>query len=798
MNDGIGICIFNAAADILPKYHKFSDWSSFATWITQPHQIRAWKDGPGWSAAVFTQCANCPHTSKKGVVGPPGPRDDQHVTQVNLAVLDFDRMTAEGVEAIETRLQPFAHALYTTFRHTSPDYGGLFAFRVVLPVTRPILPGEYVNFYLKLIDVFGGLADRQDQNPSRFFYLPACAKEHEEACFSYWQDGHVLDVSAVLGRPDIAPDRKPGFGGIVSRELFTEWAKGLRKKADPNSKAIGHALQVGLEGKAFAPNHDRDNALFAMSCAIAEAFPDADSAVIAEWFSLALLEMQVNGEGPTPELFAEKISRKQREVRIQRNQPADDRSRRILNLYRTGRDYGYTAEELGQWGDLSHKWILTRGNDLWFFVHGEYLHLPAGPYTETAALDYLSPATGIQLIRPGKEGFQMLPIRELCMQHGTALREVRASLLVQQTIYDADKHALIEATAPRADVGPPTYDARIDAWLNALLGAPGLDWLAVVTKLEEAAPCLFLSGNAGVGKTLLANGLARLWKAGRPSSIEDVLGTPFNDALSRCPLVFGDENIPKDQGRPKIEELKRLITNTRHRLARKFRDTTDLEGAARIIIAANDPAVVFGRSALTQEDIAALMDRFVYITPSSDARRILEDTPKSMLFQWAEGGGIARHALWLAQNRTVDSTGRLACPASLGEMKDKLMIATGLRWEILDWVSNYMRNPKLVTPEALRMKGLSKPVHLTRDTQTVWIRGESIHAYWANYHDAGRTPEKRKILDEIAHMCPTRATYHYAVYRALDLSLLETWCMKADRASVDLEGFKQYQKVTFG
>lgn len=781
MIDGIVISFFEAASDNRPKYYSFPDWPSLATWLTQPHVVRAWKDGPCWSGAHY----DVAKIEAAIAAGGKNVRTDENVTAVHVAVLDYDHATEEIVARVEERLGPFAHAIYTTYRNQSEGYG--IAFRIVLPISRPIQPSEHEAFYLRLIDALGGEADRRVKNCSRVFYLPACPSEREKHAFSSWQDGHRIDVSAVLGRPDVAPERRPGFGGLVTAEIFDAWGQSLRRKADPQSKAIGYAIKNVMKGEAFAPPGDRDNALFAIACSVAEAFPDADPGALSEFFTMSLQVMRnETGEGPDAAIMSEKIQRKQREVRMHRSAPTDDRTRRILSLYRTGRDYGYTSEELAGWGDLSHRWILTRGNDLWYFVHGEYVHVPNGPYTPTAALDYLAPATGIQLVKPKKDGWELVAIRDLCMQYGTSLDEVKASLLIQRTQYDETKRSLVEATAPRAWIGQAEHNPWIEAWLKALVGEAGLDWLAVFLKLEEAAPALFLSGAPGVGKNLLANGLARFWKAARPSSIEDVLGTAFNDSLARCPLVFADENIPKDHGRPKIEELKRLITGTRHRLARKFRDMMDLEGAARVIIAANDPGVVFGRAALTQEDIQALMDRFVYVTPHGDARRILNEVSKDTLRAWVEGNGIARHMLWLAQNRKVDGTGRLACPASLGVMKDRLVIGTGLRWEILDWITSYLANPSLITPEFLKLRGLAKPVHVTSQG-TIWIRGESIFAYWDKFGDSKRTPEKRRIIEEIGHMCTSRATFGNAHYRCLDTELLMTWCKTADKEFPDLE-----------
>ena len=70
-----------------------------------------------------------------------------------------------------------------------------------------------------------------------------------------------------------------------------------------------------------------------------------------------------------------------------------------------------------------------------------------------------------------------------------------------------------------------------------------LDWIACVTVLDEPCAAIYLAGMPGVGKTLLADALARLYTLVGPTPLADVVG-PFNDKLLYCPIVLADEVLP--------------------------------------------------------------------------------------------------------------------------------------------------------------------------------------------------------------------------------------------------------------
>jgi hypothetical protein len=122
--------------------------------------------------------------------------------------------------------------------------------------------------------------------------------------------------------------------------------------------------------------------------------------------------------------------------------------------------------------------------------------------------------------------------------------DLRSSYLARANTWDPLTRTLTVAALRWADL-PPTFHADVDEWLRALGGEdyPRLaQWLASCVHLDRPAPALYLHGEAKVGKTLLACGLARLW-SGEPAPFKESLSS-FNEATATCPLVFADEGFP--------------------------------------------------------------------------------------------------------------------------------------------------------------------------------------------------------------------------------------------------------------
>lgn len=280
---------------------------------------------------------------------------------------------------------------------------------------------------------------------------------------------------------------------------------------------------------------------------------------------------------------------------------------------------------------------------------------------------------GPDVFKAGQRGPVRASVDDLIELHGRPVTEVAPSLWRTEPVIDG--RTLRLPTAPI--VTEPEYHGEIARWLDALdpTGAV-LDWIAVVTDLRHAAPALWITGAPGVGKSLLAAGLGRIW-GGPPTPIHEALGS-FNARLLRNPLVDAQEEIPRGRdGRPDTEALKWLISNTSHQINAKYSALRDLEGAVRVILSSNNTNLIRMASDLTGEDAAALAERFVLISVSTDAARAVLPAAERIQREWIDGGAIARHAIWLTQNRTVEPGPRFRMAAPSDRLRTILTTQPG-------------------------------------------------------------------------------------------------------------------------
>lgn len=210
----------------------------------------------------------------------------------------------------------------------------------------------------------------------------------------------------------------------------------------------------------------------------------------------------------------------------------------------------------------------------------------------------------------------------------------------------------------------PVFHKDVDHWLRALGGddAAGLlDWLATLMELDRPTCAIYIHGRKGCGKGMLAAAVASMWGEA-PTSFREATGR-FNAALSRSPVVFLDEGVAvkRDEAENVSSAFRSLTGNTEHRVEAKGMPTSVLEGCPRVVVAANNPEALPLDGGHTAEDIEAVAERVRYF-------RVRDGEAQAMLGwdvtrEWvrnADGrpGAIAEHIRWLAQERTVDRSGR--------------------------------------------------------------------------------------------------------------------------------------------
>jgi hypothetical protein len=230
----------------------------------------------------------------------------------------------------------------------------------------------------------------------------------------------------------------------------------------------------------------------------------------------------------------------------------------------------YTPEQIAHWAkeqnttpeNMKKRWIIQRLKSYYLFKDGEYLPPQPSEMLLVSLPDILGP-TGLKLTAESKSGKEtILSTQQLLQKYASSAYHSTASLVAQKSSFDETTRTFTEAVCPLAKINPTCHE-DVGHWLKLLGGeneAKLLDWLACVTLLDSQCAALFIEGDAGSGKTLLAGGIAKLWGSKKsPTPFSTLIGS-FNDAIFNCPFVLADEGLPNATGANSINNELRKWT----------------------------------------------------------------------------------------------------------------------------------------------------------------------------------------------------------------------------------------------
>ena len=381
--------------------------------------------------------------------------------------------------------------------------------------------------------------------------------------------------------------------------------------------------------------------------------------------------------------------------------------------------------------------VLAHGDKDAFFVLDERSGTYCGPYGKThlpSALLRLAP-TIVGDLRSGTGA--LLSVPEILVRHGTEILRHRAVIGQHRSFWNARTQSLSEGVAAiRTDVEPKYHD-DINKWLTLLGGDYSdklFDWLATFCDLSAPTCGLYIMGNPGYGKGMLAEGLAKLWDA-TPVKYKDVVEA-FNGGLQQTALVWADETIPVQRnGQTPSAIFRELVGNSAHTLNRKFLPPVPLTGCLRLLITANNLHALRIHEDLSNEDYRAIVDRIGFIRAPDATQQYLEDLGgRAHTVQWVEGLGIAEHVLWLAANRKVKRGSRFLVKGWESEVHRHLQVNSGLVGMVLEVVANAVSSD-------------SKAAGVWWGDGKIVASVQGIQSQWQNVHGAMRdAPNKARIL----------------------------------------------------
>lgn len=436
----------------------------------------------------------------------------------------------------------------------------------------------------------------------------------------------------------------------------------------------------------------------------------------------------------------------------------------------------YKPEEIARWAseqgcstlaEFDRRWIVQRGPACYVWVEGRYLHpVPRDNLFDSIKRDLARAPVEVFHHDPDKGTISPVPLATILQRHSTVARHLEASLTLQRSYYDADTQTLHEACTPLRPLRAREHP-QIQHWLDLLDPTGKLtDWCATVTRLDRYSCAIYLDGDGGAGKTLLARGLARLWTIGGPTELNRILGD-FNAALTTCPLVFADEAIPKK--RDMTATLRALIGSTTRTLNRKYLPECNLTGAIRLIIAGNNDRLMDSPEELSVSDLAAIAARFLYLRSGPEVPAYLNSIGgQATCNTWITEDKIAEHALYLAATRKVNEGRRFIVEGDAAEFHKNLATNAGLSASVCEWITRFLSDP------------ISTPFVLYGSSE-VWINVEALarEVTWTKYIPAVAVPSASKLGRALLSLSEGRAAYNVDgttyTYHRIRADMLSSW-----------------------
>lgn len=716
-----------------------------------------------------------------------------NVEWVYFGILDFDELSLDQFELVFTLAQKYQSILYTTWTH--PKSQEIWKVRLCVNFSRPVHVREWAIVWDKLNKLFGGFADTQSKDPSRFYFIPAGVRGDERKHFYGVFEGEILNVDYLKKRQD-----DPQFLEKITRDRLKILGLKWSRSSEETRNLLGKCLIKISKGESFAEPGERDTRIYQLTADLAKAFPLGEPQSIADLFAQSLqLMAQEARDCPTVEIVKDKFARAKERLKKERDekeladwQESALRIKQAFSKISPQRDWPYTELEIDRMqqelscekSELSKLWILQKGSAFWVLGPDSNYQ---GPFTkdeiQNAVLTVLAPAesANVQLYVPGKGGTKRRKsIAELVESYGLVVDNALVDLGAQKSRYVPGIKTFIEATCPLRPL-EPCHDRDVEEWLKLLCGEYYNDvctWLALCTKLEETCAALLFTGHKGVGKGLFAHGVSRLWTLGGPTMFTSALAD-FNDALSRCPLTFADEQLPKTfSGQGRTAEIREFISAQSRPLKRKHLPEAQMIGACRLIIAANNEDILNLNEHLSTNDLRAIEERFYHVKVDPLAESYLQ---KVEHHSFVSGDRIAKHALWLRDNYPVEKKGRFWIKRNDQTFYHSLSTKSGLRSAVCQWLVGYLRNP-------LKIDALGES-YFKIQGGLLLVRSEGILKHWSVYVENEISPALGRLTQTVGELSHEQRVYctgkngKTVNYRSIEIDHLIAWAGNTEMMS---------------
>ena len=791
------LSFFTKYEDNRPRHRELT-WEQFAGELQTPLKATCKEDTPLFCPAEFA-----PNTTRAKL----------NVIRVHLGVLDIDCIDDAGLEDLVATLKPFEYVAYTTLSHYEKKAKGTsdYTLRIVLPLKSPVANADWESFWYAFDRMTGHVTDIKPKSSCHFYILPAKYPQDPPPLYEHHK-GNWLDPAEVLAKhpPEKATTPLRAAQGLdtaarVDPSTLRRRANALaRYKDDPRKTTLADNLRALASGKPYGEPGKRNSTMLSLTMELERLFPTASTEAIAEAFGASHDAMLATDDSPPdPISTVEYAIRGARDKRLARlalrdDEVAHDKAMRIQQARGDGECTPYTEAELHRMAAmhgvehhaLRRLWMLRHGTQIFFLTIGGYSRGFPSNGGSSPAWTYLAPVDGLQLCHTsGPNKFRSLD--DLMRDYGTDIKSVCFDLRTQFSRYDPTEMRLGIASATRSHLSPQEHPL-IHEWLTLLGGDKAerfLQRIACVPDMGKLICAIYLTGAPGVGKTLLATGLSRIWQRGVPTSFERAVGR-FNLELAQCPLVLADEGFPAIPPKQIAIALRNLIGSEAMQIEQKFGGVYPLEGPCRLIMAANNASLLDFRSELTPDDVEALAVRIMQVEPDTCARDIFRRIGPEETRAW-QSHKIAEHVLHLHQTMHVPHIpgNRFAVQGELDSMMRHVLAKAYYPSLALQVIVKHITDPKR---------------HHQRSELIRWHKGHllvnqhGLEATWDELLPRGPRPPVR-MSDTLKSICTGKNSRAWRVqgtvrrYWEVNMAVLDTWCEENGYDAANIRDILEHQ-----
>lgn len=666
----INISEFFDAKDVNPL-PKVMTWESLISRLST-FDVRQVKDGVAWSPTLY-------HTPQRG---------NKNVHSITACVLDLDHLTAKETRNVKSAMEKAGYnaIMHSTFSHVPPQDN---CYRLVIQLEEPVKQENWATVRQAIIDSLHLPCDPATKDVARLYYWPATPNEKRQDVQVF--TGKPLNVTEVLREKDraVLPE-------TTQVHDIQSIKKHLASVSNPISKSL---IKSVLNGEPLAAPGERDATMFKLASTLVFKCPTVPLDVLVEIARPSIAAMQ--SDNPIEDelnKFREKLERVQVNYEVTKKEERKLRDglvkANIMDATGGETDEPYSPEELEAMARNANcsaaafmrRLIIQCGNAYFVFSNGRYLS-PISQQELAISLPRDLSQAPVEWYRQTEKGPKKKTVSEILEAHCTVAREIKADLTIQQSYYEAKTQAFHEAACPLRPWTPVEHK-DVHEWLMKLGGLEShklLDWLASVTRLDRQSAALFLEGDAGAGKGLLASGLAHLWHDGGPTPFKSLI-SGFNSQVAKCPLVFADEGFPKRRDYSVNDELRQWLGSSELLLSRKYMPDATLKGSIRLLMASNNNRILDSIEELSEDDRQALAVRLLYIKVDKKARQFLESMPIDARQEFADSK-IPEYVMWLRENREVVPGSRFIVEGNDSALHARLMVSNGVAGAVCEFLA---------------------------------------------------------------------------------------------------------------